>query len=65
MEVIARLNDERGLTVVLVSHHLRLARSLVRSVVWVEHGRVRKGPTEELLSPEHLEAIFGSLAELG
>jgi ABC-type Mn2+/Zn2+ transport system ATPase subunit len=65
MEVISRLNRERGLTVVLVSHHLRLVRSLVRTVIWVHHGRVVKGATETMLSPEHLEAVFGSLAEIG
>jgi ABC-type cobalamin/Fe3+-siderophores transport system ATPase subunit len=65
MDVITRLNHERGLTVVLVSHHLRLVRSLVRSIIWVEGGRARKGSTEEMLSPEHLETIFGALAELG
>jgi len=65
MDVISRLNHERGLTVVLVSHHLRLVRSLVRSVIWVEGGRARKGLTEEMLSREHLESIFGALAELG
>ena len=65
MELIARLNREHGLTVVLVSHHLRLVRSLVRSIIWVDRGRVNKGPTETMLSPEHLESIFGALAELG
>ncbi len=65
MDVIARLNHERELTVVLVSHHLRLVRSLVRSVIWVDHGDASKGPTETMLSPEHLESIFGALAEIG
>jgi ABC-type Mn2+/Zn2+ transport system ATPase subunit len=65
METIARLNHDRGLTVVLVSHHLRLVRSLVRSVIWVEAGGVAVGPTETMLSPEHLERIFGTIAEVG
>jgi len=54
MDIITRLNRERGLTVVLVSHHLRLVRSLVRLGIWVEDGRAVKGPTEALLDgPEH------------
>jgi len=65
MEVIARLNRERGLTVLLVSHHLRLVRSLVPSVVWVDQGSARKGPTAEMLSADHLERVFGALSELG
>ena len=61
MELISRLNRERSLTVVLVSHHLRLVRSLVRSVIWVEGGRASKGPTETILAPERITDIFGTL----
>src|SRR5579883_1438083 len=59
MDLIARLNRERGLTVVLVSHHLRLVRALVSTVIWVEDGAVTKGPTAALLAPERLAAVFG------
>jgi len=61
MDLIARLNHERGLTVVLVSHHLRLVRSLVRSIIWVEGGRAAKGPAESMLAPERIADIFGTL----
>jgi ABC-type Mn2+/Zn2+ transport system ATPase subunit len=61
MDLIARLNRDQGLTVVLVSHHLRLVRSLVRSVLWVEEGRVSKGATEVMLAPERILDIFGPL----
>jgi manganese/zinc/iron transport system ATP- binding protein len=60
-ELIARLNHDRGLTVVLVSHHLRLVRSLVRAVIWVENGRATKGATEHMLAPERIMDIFGTL----
>jgi ABC-type Mn2+/Zn2+ transport system ATPase subunit len=52
MDLISRLNHDRGLTVVLVSHHLRLVRGLVRIAIWVEDGRVRKGPTEMVLASQ-------------
>jgi ABC-type Mn2+/Zn2+ transport system ATPase subunit len=52
MEVISRLHRERGLTVILVSHHLRLVRSLVGTVIWVEDGHVTKGATDAML--EHV-----------
>jgi zinc transport system ATP-binding protein len=48
MDLIARLNRERGLTVALVSHDLRLVRGVAHAVVWVEDGRVRKGPAEAM-----------------
>ncbi len=61
MDLIAQLNRDQGLTVVLVSHHLRLVRSLVRSVLWVEDGCVSKGATEVMLAPERIMDIFGPL----
>ena len=61
MDLIAQLNHDQGLTVVLVSHHLRLVRSLVHSVVWVEDGSASKGVTEVMLAPERIMEIFGPL----
>ncbi|HZP43904.1 MAG TPA: metal ABC transporter ATP-binding protein [Candidatus Binatia bacterium] len=48
MDLIARLHRERGHTVVLVSHHLRLVERLVESVIWVEDRAVTKGPAAAL-----------------
>ena len=61
MDLIARLNHDQGLTVVLVSHHLRLVRSLVHTVVWVEDGCASTGATEVMLAPERIMEIFGPL----
>jgi len=61
MDLIAQLNHDQGLTVVLVSHHLQLVRSLVRSVLWVEDGRISKGATEVMFAPERIMDIFGLL----
>ena len=52
MDLIARLNGERGLTVVLVSHHLRMVRGLAHAVVWVEDGLVRKGSTDAMVAEQ-------------
>ena len=61
MDLIARLNRDQGLTVVLVSHHLRLVRSLVHSVLWVEAGCPSKGTTEVMLTLERIMESFGLL----
>jgi ABC-type Mn2+/Zn2+ transport system ATPase subunit len=65
MDVIMRLNRDDGLTVVLVTHQLRLARPLVRSVIWVDDGGATKGPTDVMLSPERIIDVFGALAAGG
>ena len=59
VDLIVRLNREQGLTVALVSHHFRLVRALVRTVVWVEDGRATKGPLEEMLPPERIQEVVG------
>src|SRR5262245_13661667 len=65
MELISGLNRERGLTVVLVSHHLRVVRAVVATVIWVEDGVVTRGSTAELLAPERLAAVLGGAAMRG
>ena len=62
IDTIARLNRDEGLTVVIVSHHLRLVREVVRSVIWVESGVATKGTTAEMLSIERLVDAFGAVA---
>jgi ABC-type Mn2+/Zn2+ transport system ATPase subunit len=59
MDEISRLNRDQGLTVVLVTHQLRQARPLVRSVIWVDDGTAVKGPTETMLAPERVAEVFG------
>ena len=65
METITRLNRERRLTVVLVTHQLRLVRPVVQSVIWVDAGSATKGPTEVMLAPERIADVFGALAAGG
>src|SRR5215510_9399870 len=45
IDVIARLNCDDGLTVVIVSHDLRLIRGVVGTVIWVGDGVATKGTT--------------------
>jgi ABC-type Mn2+/Zn2+ transport system ATPase subunit len=52
MELIAQLNRDRGLTVVLVTHQLPLVQRLASSVVWVEDGRAQKAPAASMLASE-------------
>ncbi len=62
MEVIGRLNREHALTVILVTHQLRLLRPVVRSVIWVEGGSATKGDAATMLAPGRIADVFGALA---
>ena len=65
MEVVARLNREHGLTVLLVTHQLRMLRPLAGVVVWVQGGRAERGPAEEMLAPERIAEMLGAIGAGG
>ncbi len=62
LELLAELNAERELAVLLVSHQFGLTRSAVHEALWVADGGVRRGPADELLSSERLDELFGLVA---
>jgi ABC-type Mn2+/Zn2+ transport system ATPase subunit len=56
LDLIARLNRERALTVGLVCHHLPRIRSLVHTAIWVDEGCAAKRALDDLPSIAPLEA---------
>lgn len=65
MDLIARLHRDRGLTIVLVSHNLKMVRErdMVREVVWIHEGRLVRGPAGTMLDPQMVSRMLG--AEIG
>jgi iron complex transport system ATP-binding protein len=60
--LVRRLHDERGMTIVLSTHDLRLVSSICSRVVLLSHGRIlAEGSTSEMLTP----ALIGELYEIG
>ena len=58
--IIKRLNRERGLTVVLVSHDLNLASQYCDQVLFLNHGRLAAmGSPQKVIKPEVIEAAYG------
>ncbi|MEQ1848598.1 MAG: ABC transporter ATP-binding protein, partial [Nitrospira sp.] len=57
--VLRRLRDERGLTVVLVSHDLNLVSQYCDRILLLDHGQiVRLGVPDEVIEPEVLESVY-------
>ena len=52
MEVVSRLNCDEGLTVLLVTHQVRMLRGIASGVIWVQDGRATRGHVEEFLGAE-------------
>lgn len=60
VDLLRRLNRERGVGVLLVSHDLNLASELCDRVLLLREGAVvRVGTPEEVLEQSTLESVFG------
>jgi len=63
--LIARLNSERGVTIVLSTHDLNFAASVCQSLLLLRGGRVAaSGPIGEALTPATIRDVYGVEAEV-
>jgi ABC-type Mn2+/Zn2+ transport system ATPase subunit len=56
-DVLGRLNRDQGLTVLLVTHQVRVLQGLASAVVWVQGGRAVRRGLEEI---DALGAVLGA-----
>ncbi len=51
IDLLRKLQDERGLSYLFISHDLKVVRALCHRVIVMQHGKiVEQGPVEEILS---------------
>jgi iron complex transport system ATP-binding protein len=63
--LLARLNRERKLTVVVATHDLNFAASLCSAIVMLSEGRViAAGPTGDTLTSMSIQALYGVVADV-
>jgi iron complex transport system ATP-binding protein len=63
--LLARLNRERDLTIVVATHDLNFAASLCASIVMLSEGRVvAAGPTGDTLTSLSIQALYGVVADV-
>ena len=63
--LLARLNRERGVTMVLATHDLNLAASLCDRLVLMREGRVlASGAPREVLTPTLVQQVYGVDADV-
>jgi len=64
--LLRRLNRERGVTILLVSHDLNLAAELSNRLLLLADGRIQMiGPPEHVINEELLEAVYGCPVHVG
>jgi len=65
VDLLLRLNTERGTTMVVSTHDLNLAAALCGELVMIRHGRVlASGATADVLTPANVRALYGVDAEI-
>jgi zinc transport system ATP-binding protein len=57
-ELVGRLREERGLTVIFISHELSVVYQYATSVLCMGRGRACFGPPREILTPDLLQKIY-------
>jgi iron complex transport system ATP-binding protein len=63
--LLAGLNRDRGVTMVLSTHDLNLAAALCRHLILLRGGRViAQGPTADVLTPANVRALYGVDADI-
>ncbi|MHB9037708.1 MAG: metal ABC transporter ATP-binding protein [Armatimonadota bacterium] len=64
MELLAQLNQDDGLTIVMVSHMLNVVANYVKTLALIDGGIEVIGKSEEVLSSERLTSIYGIPVEV-
>ena len=60
LDLILRLNRERGLTILMASHDLNLASEFCGRLMLFQKGRIYKmGSPEEVITRENIEQVYG------
>lgn len=59
-ELVRRVQQERQLTVLLISHDLTVVYRYADNVLCLGHGRASFGPPRTILTPELLRELYGS-----
>ena len=63
--LLASLNRERRVTMVLSTHDLNLAAALCRQLILLRDGKViAQGPTDEVLTPDAVRSLYGVDADV-
>jgi len=59
LDLLRRLHEEKGLTILMVNHDLPALRRYVKDVIWIRDGGVARGSVTEWLRPDQMDDALG------
>ena len=59
-ELVHQLQDQKGITVILVSHDLSIVYRYASRVLCLSKGKPCMGPPKEIMTPQMLEELYGA-----
>ena len=59
LKLFKDFKEQKGLTVLMVSHRLQAERDLFTHIAWVQEGKADFGSAETMLNKRHITEIFG------
>jgi ABC-type Mn2+/Zn2+ transport system ATPase subunit len=59
LQLLLKLQNERAMTVLMVTHDLPQVRRYLREAIWVREGALQIGDVKSLLSPKHVGEMMG------
>lgn len=59
VQLLLKLQSERAMTVLMVTHDLSQVRRHLREAIWVQEGTLMFGDVKSLLSPKHVGEMLG------
>ena len=63
--LLLRLNQDRGVTMIVSTHDLNLAATLCTELALLQEGQlVAHGATHDVLTPDHIRQVYGVIAEV-
>jgi len=58
LKLFEHLKEQKGLTILMVSHRIQREKNLFTHVAWVGDGKVESGATSEMLTAGKIMKIF-------
>jgi ABC-type Mn2+/Zn2+ transport system ATPase subunit len=58
MDLAMTLHTRRGITILMVNHHILSLRGRADEIIWIAEGRMASGPADVMLSKEKVEEML-------